>query len=281
MSLSGKARLAGVVGWPVGHSLSPRLHAYWLKHYGIDGAYVPLPVRREDLAMVLGGLHRAGFAGVNVTIPHKEAAFALSQRLDDAAQAAGAVNLLLFRDGVWEGRNTDAAGLAASLRAAHINLAGGRATLLGAGGAARASLLALDMLGAGEIHITNRNAGRAAQLCALMAPYIKAKLHVAENFEQAAAHSALLVNATSLGMQGQPDLNLSLEALPNSAAICDLVYTPLETSLLRQGRARGHQVVDGLGMLLHQAAPSFAAFYGVEPEVTPELRQWLLEVLQV
>lgn len=278
--ISGKARCAGVVGWPVAHSLSPRLHNHWLGANGIDGAYLPLPIPQESLALVLKGLRQAGFKGVNLTIPHKEAAFALAHRLDDSARAAGAVNLLVFHeDGTLEGRNTDAEGLAESLKAAKVALNGAPAVLLGAGGAARAAILALDKIGAGEIRIVNRHADRAALLAAQLAPFAKAKLSAATDWPKAAAGAKLLVNATSAGMKGQPALDLPLDPLPEDAAVCDLVYNPLQTGLLARAAARGHKTVDGLGMLMYQAVPSFAAFYGVTPEVTPELRAELEQAL--
>jgi len=279
--ISGKARCAGVVGWPVAHSLSPRLHNHWLKAHGIDGAYIPLPIPRESLAEVLKGLRQAGFKGVNLTIPHKEAAFALAHRLDDAARAAGAVNLLVFHeDGTLEGRNTDAEGLAENLKAANVSLSGTPAVLLGAGGAARAAILALDKIGAGEIRIVNRHAERASALAAQLAPFVKAKLIAAADWPNAAADAKLLVNATSAGMKGQPALDLPLDPLPKDAAVCDLVYNPLQTDLLARAAARGHKTVDGLGMLMYQAVPSFAAFYGAMPKVTPELRAELEQALR-
>jgi len=271
--ISGKAKCAGVVGWPVAHSLSPRLHNHWLRANGIDGAYIPLPIPQESLAHVLKGLRQAGFKGVNLTIPHKEAAFALAHRLDDTARAAGAVNLLIFHeDGTLEGRNTDAEGLAESLKAAKVSLKGAPAALLGAGGAARAAILALDKIGAGEIRIVNRHADRAASLASQLAPFVKAKLSAATDWPKAAAGAKLLVNATSAGMKGQPALDLALDPLTKDVVVCDLVYNPLQTDLLARAAARGHKTVDGLGMLMYQAVPSFAAFYGVTPTVTPELR---------
>lgn len=283
MSISGKAMCAGVAGWPVAHSLSPRLHNHWLKAHGMDGAYVPLAIPREHLAEALKGLRLAGFKGINLTIPHKEAAFCLAHKLDAAAQAAGAVNLLIFReDGTLEGRNTDAEGLAESLTAAGVSLSGKTATLLGAGGAARAAILALDAIGAGEIRVLNRHADRATALANALAPFVNAKLKpIAWADWPAIAHdTGLLVNATSAGMKGQPALDLQLDPLPASAAVCDLIYNPLETTLLKNAKARGHKTVDGLGMLMYQAAPSFAAFYGVMPKVTPELRAELEQALQ-
>ena len=283
MTISGRAILAGVVGDPVSHSLSPRLHAHWLEAHGIDGAYVPLKIARESFATTLQGLRVAGFVGLNVTVPHKEAAFAVSERLDAAALAAGAVNLLVFRDGRIEGRNTDAAGLAASLveRLGVDALRGKAAVLLGTGGAARAAILALAGLGAKEIRIVARNAGRAEVLMSDLKASVKTALYGFgwTEWPKAAAGSALLVNATSAGMRGQPSLTLSLDPLPRDAAVCDIVYNPLETQLLMEARTRGHVTIDGLGMLMHQALPAFEAFYGVTPVVTPALRKDLEEAL--
>lgn len=271
-------RLAGVIGWPVAHSLSPKLHGFWLREYGIDGIFAPLPVRREDFARAVEGLMRAGFSGLSVTIPHKEAAFSIAHSTDDAARNAGAANLLLFKDGGRiEARNTDAAGLVASL--AGEDLRGKTAVIAGAGGAARAALLALDQMGAREIRIVNRNPARAETL----ARSIKVSAQVVpvlwSDWEKAAGGAALLVNATSAGMTGNPPLDLPLAPLPKSAAVCDIVYNPLQTPLLKAARARGHRTIDGLGMLMHQAVPAFAAFYGVTPQVTPELRSELEKAL--
>ncbi len=277
-------RLAGVIGWPVAHSLSPRLHGFWLRSCGIDGAYVPLPVRREDFARVIEGLMKAGFAGVNVTVPHKEAAFALSSDLDAAAEAAGAVNLLIFGEGGRiEGRNTDIAGLRDSLVAelGPEALRGKIVVLLGAGGAARGAALALAELGAREIRIVNRTQSRAQALAQNLGGKTFAQLVPVlwSDWAKAASGAALLVNATSAGLEGKAPLDLPLAALPKDAAVCDLVYRPLRTALLEAAAARGHRVIDGLGMLMHQAAPSFAAFFGVTPEVTPALRAELEQAL--
>ncbi len=279
MSISGKAKLAGVVGWPVAHSLSPRLHAHWLAAHAIDGAYVPLPVRREDFARVVGALRRAGFAGINVTVPHKEAAFAIAHEVDDAARETGAVNLLLFHDGGRiEGRNTDAAGLAASLteELGKTALAGKDVTILGAGGAARAAVLALKGLGARDVRIVNRHRARAETLARTLPIAVFGWSEISKALDGA----QLLLNATSAGMDGQPPLDLSLDALPRNAIVCDVVYNPLDTALLLAARAGGHRTVDGLGMLMHQAVPAFAAFYGETPKVTPALRAELEKALR-
>lgn len=284
MTVSGRAKLAGVVGDPVVQSLSPRLHAHWLNVHAVDGAYVPLTVARADFAFVISGLRAAGFRGVNVTVPHKEAAFALAEDRDEAAQATGAVNLLIFHNGRVEGRNTDVAGLhrclAEGLGAKGVQ--GKPAVLLGAGGAARGAVLALAQLGASEIRIVARNTARVASLVAEMKGAIQTTLRGSawSLWPEAAKDAALLVNATSAGMRGKPALDLPLGPLPTSAAVCDIVYNPLETPLLRDARARGHNVIDGLGMLMHQAVPSFEAFYGVKPAVTPALRLELEEALR-
>jgi len=275
--VSAHTKLAGVTGWPLTQSLSPGIHGTWLREHRVDGAYVPLAIRREDFSRALQGLRQSGFVGVNVTIPHKEAAFSLAQALDDDARACGAVNLLLFRNDVIEGRNTDAFGLHASITAelgADI-VRGKRAILLGAGGAARAAVLALARLGASNIHILNRHKSRAETMAAQLSS--RAKLTAADfsGWPQVAGDSALLVNTTSAGMAGNPPLDLPLDGLPAQAAVCDIVYKPLETDLVKRARARGLRAINGLGMLMQQAVPSFAAFYGVTPTVTPELRATL------
>jgi shikimate dehydrogenase len=272
------------MGWPIAHSLSPRLHGHWLGELGIDGHYVPLAVRREDFATVVLALRSAGVKGVNVTVPHKEAAFALATAADADARLAGAANLLVFRDGAILARNTDAEGLAASIGEALdlSRLAGRNAFLLGAGGAARASLLALDRLGVGEIKLVNRHKDRAASLATELGPRLKAKLRVEawENRALCARDSALIVNATSAGMTGNPPVDLSLDQVSQDTAVCDLVYNPLETDLLTRARALGLRTIDGLGMLMHQAVPSFEAFFGVRPRVTQSLRLALEAVLR-
>lgn len=258
-------KLAGVIGWPVAQSLSPRLHGYWLEEHGIVGAYVALPIRPEDFSVAIRGLRRSGFRGVSVTVPHKEAAFAIAHSVDAQAAEAGAVNQLLFdEDGGVRGLNTDAPGLAASLGG--VDVKGQPVVLLGAGGAARAALVALRSLGVGEIRILNRNEGRLGA---------KALSH----WPEAARDAALVVNATSAGMKGTPSLPLDLARLPATAVVCDIVYNPLETELLKQARARGLKTVDGLGMLMHQAVPAFEAFFGVRPKVTPGLRHALEKAL--
>jgi shikimate dehydrogenase len=284
MSLTGAARIAGIMGWPVAQAFSPRLHGFWLAELGIDGALVPLPVRPEDFStVVVRGLMNAGFQGVSVTIPHKEAAFALAHDHDLAARAAGAVNLLVFHDsGRIEGRNTDATGLAASLREelGEDCVRGKPVVVLGAGGAARAAAVAAHDLGAAEIRFINRTKYRADQLAGHLSPHLKPTLVVHEDWAHAAKGAALVIHTTSAGMKGAPSLDLDLAKLPDDAALCDIVYNPLETPLLKRARDRGLKTVDGLGMLMHQGVPAFAAFFGATPCVTPALRAHLEEALR-
>ncbi|HVV28931.1 MAG TPA: shikimate dehydrogenase [Rhizomicrobium sp.] len=286
MTLTGKTKLAGIVGWPVAHSLSPVLHGHWLREYGIDGAMVPLPTHVEDFAAVIDGVRRAGFRGVNVTVPHKEAAFALAHAAREAARVAGAANLLVFTpDGGTEADNTDAAGLFDSLeRDLGTNSIRGRnIVILGAGGAARGAAFGLWRYGgAAKITILNRGKDRADQLAGHIAGHLPDAVFetgTLADWSKAARDAWLVVNTTSAGMKGNPALALDLSVLPNAAAVCDIVYNPLQTPLLQQAAARGLKTIDGLGMLMHQAVPSFEAFFGVRPEVTPELRAALVRAL--
>jgi shikimate dehydrogenase len=282
--ISGNAKLAGVIGWPVGHSLSPLLHGHWLAEHGIDGAYVPLAVARENFWEALAGLRLSGFRGVNVTVPHKVAAFALAHTHDDEAQATGAANLLLFEDdGRVAARNTDGTGLLESLKDSlgKDALHGKPAVVLGAGGGARAAVRALDALGASEIRVLNRNGARAEALVAGLKIRTKATLSSAslQDWPTAAKGSAIVVNATSGGMKGSSALALSLDRVDKNMAVCELVYNPRETQLLKDAQARGLRTIDGLGMLMHQAVPSFEAFFGRRPSVTPGLRRVLEKAL--
>lgn len=269
--LTGKAKLAGVLGWPVAHSRSPRLHGHWLERHGVDGAYLPLPVAPEDFAAALRGLVALGFRGANVTIPHKEAAFALCDEVDETARRMGAVNTLLFAGGRILGRNTDGFGFLENLRA-HVpgwRAEAGPAVVLGAGGSARAIAVALLEAGAPEVVLVNRTRARAEAL----AQAVGGAVTVAERAPLERA--ALLVNTTSQGMQGQPPLTLDLAPLRADAVVADIVYVPRETALLREAAARGLRVVPGLGMLLHQARPGFAAWFGVAPMVDAALEAFV------
>ena len=280
MSLTGSARLAGVIGWPVAQSLSPALHGYWLKEYGIDGAYLPLALAPPEFAIGVDGLKRAGFVGFNVTVPHKESAFALAGAHDDAAKATGAVNLLLATSTGFIGRNTDVYGIAASLsQQLGDSLRGKTAAIWGAGGTARAAIEALAGLGLAEIRLFNRTPAKAAALAKEFTGKVAAKLSGAGYDAWSGQGIAAIVHTTSAGMKQTASLDLALDDLPAAAAVFDVVYNPLETGLLAKARARGLKTVDGLWMLLHQAVPSFEAFYGVTPKVTAGLRDHLLRVL--
>lgn len=270
--ISGKARVAGVMGWPVRHSLSPVLHNYWLAQHGLDGAYVPLSVNPAHLEPVIRALPLMGFAGVNLTLPHKELVLPLLDRVDAAAAAIGAVNaVIIAADGSLHGMNTDAYGFIENIRP---RMTGKRkAVLLGAGGAARAVACALRQEGFEQIMLANRSRGRAEALAAAC-PGLTAIDW--QDRAGALAEADLLVNATSLGMTGSDALDLDLTLLPPAALVTDIVYTPLETPLLRRAAARGNPVVDGLGMLLHQAVPAFEAWFGPRPEVTQALRRHCL-----
>jgi shikimate dehydrogenase len=282
MMLTGAGKIAGVMGWPIAHSLSPLLHGYWLNELQIDGALVPLAVPREDFARVVGSLQRAGFRGVNVTVPHKEAAFALAHDCDAAAKAAGAANLLVFHQGGRiEARNTDTVGLSESLREAMGSLKDRTVVLLGAGGAARAVMLSLDALDAAKVHILNRHADKAAQLARALQPMVRSQIMPGglDDWSKVAGAADLLINSTSAGMKGHAPLDLDLAPLRGGVTVLDIVYNPLETGLLKQAKARGLATIDGLGMLMHQAAPSFEAFFGARPKISPGLRACLEQAL--
>jgi shikimate dehydrogenase len=269
-----KFRLAGIMGWPVAHSRSPLLHGYWIKQLGLSGAYVYLPVKPELLADALRGLPALGFAGCNATIPHKEAAVRLVDRVDPLAKRIGAINTIVVEpDGLLSGSNTDVFGFIECLREAAPSwrVDSGPVTVMGAGGGARAVVASLAERGAKEIRVANRTLARAKALAADFGAPVRAVAW--EQRHDALDGTALLVNTTSLGMSGQPALDLSLDRLPKSALVCDIVYIPLETPLLAAARQRGNAVVNGLGMLIHQARPAFKAWFGVMPDATAELRR--------
>ncbi len=269
--LTGSTRLAGIAGWPVTHSRSPRLHGFWLRRHNIDGAYVPLPIRPGDFATAVHGLRAAGFRGMNITQPHKLAAFAVCEIVDDTARRAGAVNTIVFTDDGIRGSNTDGSGFVAHLRASGVEPAGISVLLLGAGGGARAVAAALLHAGA-RVTVANRSPDPAAVLAGDL-PGLSVIPWEAR--DAALADHALLVNATSLGMQDKPPLALDLDRAAPGMVVADLVYVPLETPLLAGARARGMQAVDGLGMLLHQAGLGFAEWFGVMPVVDDALRRFV------
>ena len=266
MTISGKARVAGIIGWPVAHSLSMRLHGFWLNQFGIDGVYAPFPVRPGGLEQALRALPLLGIAGVNLTVPHKVQAMAVLDRVDDLTRRIGAANtIIVAEDGALEGRNTDGYGFIESLRA-------GVADWSAAAG--RAVIVALQDAGAPAIRIANRTLSTAEGLADELGPNIEA---VAWDRRAAAlGDAALLVNTTSLGLTGQPALDIALDDLSPGAIVTDVVYAPLRTPLLEAAASRGNVTVDGLGMLLHQGRPGFAAWFGRDPAVTDALRAHVL-----
>ncbi|MBN4046584.1 shikimate dehydrogenase [bacterium AH-315-P15] len=269
---------AGLLGWPVSHSLSPALHHYWLKQYGIEGSYELLPTKAQDLEEVIRTLPRKGFAGANVTVPHKESAAKQMDQLDDVAASLGAVNLIIVGDdGSLEGRNTDGFGFVENLKAAASDLTfkGARVVILGAGGTTKAVAQALLKEGV-TLRITNRTEEKAKALAAQLGSAIEIVPWPERN--QALKSASLLVNTTSLGMKAQTTLEIELKGLAPGAVVADCVYAPLETELLKAARDQGFLPVDGLGMLIHQARPAFRAWFGVDPQVTPDLRDHLIRV---
>ena len=267
--LSGKARLAGITGWPVSHSRSPRLHGFWIARHGIDGAYVPLPIEPAHFPAAIRGLMLSGFAGVNVTIPHKIAAFAICDTVDDSARRAGAVNTLVFENGRITGSNTDGWGFLENLRANGVDPASGSALILGAGGSARAIAAVLLALGV-TVTIANRTRPGAEAI----ARELPGLTVIDWNARDAALPDhALLVNTTSLGMAGNAPLEIDLDRAAPNLTVADIVYVPLETPLLAAARFRKIRCVEGLGMLLYQAVPGFRTWFGVDPAVDEALRR--------
>jgi shikimate dehydrogenase len=264
--------LAGVMGWPVAHSRSPLIHNYWLQQHGLTGSYVQLAVQPGQLATALPGLAALGFQGCNVTIPHKVEALQLVNDVDANARRVGAVNTIVVQaDGSLKGMNTDGFGYIQSLLDAqpHWRADTGPVVVLGAGGAARAVVLALADQGAKEIRLINRTLDKAEAMAAEFGAPVKSVPW--EQRHAALDGAALLVNTTSQGMHGQAPLELDLSALSAHALVSDIIYVPLETPLLQAAKARGNPTVGGLGMLLNQARPAFEAWFGVLPSITPEL----------
>lgn len=278
--LSGETLLAGVVGRPVRHSLSPRIHSAWIAAAGIDGAYAPFPIPETGFRRFVDGMRGGVVRGVNVTIPYKEEALALADAADALARRSGAANLLLFHaDGEVEARNTDGPGLIQALaEAPGFDPAAAPAVVLGAGGAARAAVAALTAAGAPEVRLVNRTVERAAVVAQSFA---EARAFAWGEMAEAFRGAGAVVNATSAGLNGENALTgLPLAALPTSAVVMDMVYKPLETGLLRQARASGRPTVDGLSMLINQAAPAFEAFYGAPVPPGVDVRTLCLEVLE-
>jgi shikimate dehydrogenase len=263
---------ACVIGWPVAHSRSPMIHTYWLARHGIAGSYVHAAVPPDRFESFVTGFAERGFVGGNVTLPHKEKAFAICEKVTGTASRLGAANTLWLEDGRLHGDNTDGAGFLGAMDQevpgweAHEH----RAVVLGAGGAARAIVDALLARGVATIVVVNRTLARAEEVAALSGGNIEVAGWDAR--EAVLDGADLLVNTTSLGMVGQPPLEIELAGLPRAAVVYDIVYVPLETELLRKARSCGLRGVSGLGMLLHQAVPGFRRWFGVTPAVTPELR---------
>ncbi|MCC7305045.1 MAG: shikimate dehydrogenase [Alphaproteobacteria bacterium] len=267
---------AAVIGHPVSHSKSPLIHNYWIGKYGLQGAYGALDIRPENLAQDLEKYIAEGYAGFNLTLPHKELVLPLCDEVDETARAVGAVNTIVVKGNKIKGRNTDVFGFLENIKqsAPGFDFRRGPALVLGAGGAARAAVYGLLQEGAPEIRIANRTKEKAA---AMAADFKNVKTVAWEEKEQALKDISLLVNTTSLGMKGQPPLDMDLEDLNANALVNDIVYAPLETDLLKTARARGNQVVTGIGMLLHQARPAFREWFGVLPDVDAELMRRVLE----
>jgi shikimate dehydrogenase len=263
---------ACVIGWPAAHSRSPMIHGFWLKELKLEGCYEHAAVTPEDFPDFIGSLAAHGFAGGNVTLPHKESAFALCTRRTQTAEKLRAVNTLWFEEGILCGDNTDVEGFLAALDQDAPNWTDqtGNAVVLGAGGAARAIVFALLQRGVKKVSVINRSETRAADLARHFGPAVEAAPF--EALPAALAGAGLLVNTTSLGMKGQPPLDIDLAPLPASAVVCDIVYVPLETGLLAKAHDHGLRTAGGLGMLLHQAVPGFERWFGVRPKVTPKLR---------
>ncbi|HEY4547124.1 MAG TPA: shikimate dehydrogenase [Pedomonas sp.] len=269
--------VAGVIGWPISHSKSPVIHSFWLNALGIDGHYSRFPIAPEGLHTAIRALPVLGIRGVNVTIPHKQAVMEALDEIAPAAQAIGAVNtVVVTADGRLAGHNTDVAGFAEPLRG--YTLAGRPACVVGAGGAARAVLAALKGIGVSDVRVINRSVDKAESLLAEFA--LPGRVYTFDQSATALEGAALVVNTSSLGMKGYPPLELDLAPVASDAVIYDIVYAPLETDLLRQAKARGLRTVDGLSMLVGQAADAFRLFYDAEPprdEATEaELRARLL-----
>ena len=261
-----------VIGWPVAHSRSPLIHRFWLDRLAIEGSYELAAVAPDDFPAFVNDFARQGFAGANVTLPHKQTAFELCDIRTETAACLKVVNTLWIEAGELCGDNTDAAGFAGALDqdAPGWELNSRTAVVIGAGGAARAIVYALKLRGMKRIFLINRTRARAAGLAADFG----ASIEVVDfpDLPGVLAGADLLVNATSLGMRGQPPLAIDLAPLPPNAVVSDIVYVPLETALIRAARARGLRAVSGVGMLLHQAVPGFERWFGMKPCVTPELR---------
>lgn len=276
MSPPDRFLLAGVMGWPVMHSRSPMLHNYWFRQQGLAGTYVPLAIPPEGLAAALRALHPLGFSGCNLTIPHKQQAMAVVDEVDEVGKRIGAISCVVVRrDGALAGGNNDCVGFIENLRQADPawRADAGPVTVIGAGGGSRAVCYGLLQEGAKAIRLVNRTIARATAIATDFGGPIQVLPW--EQRHDALEGAAMAVNATSQGMVGQPALDIRLDRLPKAALVADIIYTPLETPFLAAARQRGNRTVSGLGMLLHQGRPAWKAWFGIEPAVTPELRELL------
>jgi shikimate dehydrogenase len=266
-------RRSCVIGWPIGHSRSPLIHNYWLKLYGLEGEYTREPVTPGELETFLKSMQQRGYIGCNVTVPLKEQTASLVALADPLTRKLAAVNTVFIDNSTVLGTNTDGLGFTENLKSvvSDFDPINRHIMILGAGGAARAIIAALLDMGVRTVFVCNRSIERVKALVDCFGAEIRPLSWA--NAAEVMASVDLLVNATSLGMAGKPELDISIDALPRSAVVYDIVYVPLETALLRRARARGHRTVDGLGMLLHQARPGFEKWFGVRPDVTAELRQ--------
>jgi shikimate dehydrogenase len=271
---------AGVAGWPIAHSRSPLIHGYWLRKYGIDGDYGKIPVKPANAPAFIKDLAGHGLVGCNVTVPHKEAAFLSADKPDAAAQSARAANTLWLEDGVLFASNTDIYGFLQNLddQVSGWDMLGLAASILGAGGAARGIIRGLLDRGIPHIRLCNRTRERAEALAEEFNPSVI--VFAWEHRADMLTDCGLLVNTTTQGMEGNPPLDIDLSNFSVPGVVCDIVYTPLETDLLRRARAAGFHTADGLGMLLHQAVPGFEKWFGVRPEVTDELRALVIADLE-
>lgn len=275
--MANKFVMAGIMGWPVSHSRSPTIHNHWIQQYGLQGAYGMFPVQPGNLEAAIRGLPALGLAGCNITIPHKVDAIKLMDVVDPVAQRMGAINTIVVTpEGALHGFNNDGYGYIQSLRDAKPDWKAdaGPAAVLGAGGASRAVVLSLLDQGVPEIRLMNRTRAKAQALADEFGA--KVKVYDWSERSEALAGIALLVNTTNQGMHGQPDLEINLDSLPQTALVSDAIYIPLETPLLKAARLRGNTTVNGLGMLLNQARPAFQAWFGVLPEITPALHKAIM-----
>jgi len=271
---------ACVIGWPIKHSRSPMIHNYWLQKYNIAGSYQKIAVSPQELSSFLAGLSDNGFKGCNVTIPHKEKVFEQVKVVDAVTRQIGAVNTVYMENNTLYGLNTDGYGFISNLKDQVPNWQSKdkKCVILGAGGAARAIIAILLNEGASKITLVNRTISRARNLAQEFGSTVD--VIAFEDIELCLPDADLLVNSSSLGMTGQPPLEIALTPLSSNCVVSDIVYDPLETALLKQAKDKGHKTVDGLGMLLHQAVPAFEKWFGIRPQVTPELKALIVDDLE-